>query len=71
MSLSLGASHHLGHLVPLFLASLSSSSASFAHHLITSHNISDFEFVGQVAGQSKPRLLRIKPRSGDDSVTHN
>ena len=31
MSLSLGASHHLGHRVPLFLTSLSS-----AHHLSTS-----------------------------------
>ena len=60
MSSSLRASHHSGHHVPLFLASL--SSASSAHYLITSHNISDIEFVGQVAGQSKPRLLRIKPR---------
>ena len=57
MSLSLGASHHLGHHVSLFLTSLSS-----AHHLSTSYNISYFEFVGQVAGQSKPWLLRIKPQ---------
>ena len=57
MSLSLGASHHLGHHVPLFLTSFSS-----AHHLSTSYKFSNFEFFGQVAGQSKPRLLRIKPQ---------
>ena len=35
------------------------------------NNNSYREFDGQVSGQSKPRLLRIKPRSGDDSTTYD
>ena len=55
MSLSLGASHHLGHHVPLFLTSLTS-----AHHLSTSHNIFWFWVSWTGWGTNTTyRLLRI------------
>ena len=52
MSLSLGASHHSGHRVPLFLASL--SSASSAHHLITCYNISDLSLLDRYQDSLNP-----------------
>ena len=52
MSSSLGASHHSGHHVPLFLASF--SSASSAHHLITSHNISDLSLLDRYRDSLNP-----------------
>ena len=50
--MSLGASHHSGHRVPLFLASL--SSASYAHHLITSHSISDLSLLDRYRDSLNP-----------------
>ena len=52
MSSSLGASYHSGHHVPLFLASLSSTS-SF-DHLITSYNISDLSLMDRYRDSLNP-----------------
>ena len=47
MSLSLGASHHSGHHVPLFLLHL-------LHLLITSHNISDLSLLDRYRDSLNP-----------------
>ena len=52
MSLSLGASHHSGHHVPLFLAS--SSSTSSADQLIKSYNIFDFSRMDRYRDSLNP-----------------
>ena len=52
MSSPLGASHHLGHLVPLFLASLSSTSS--ADQLIKSYNISNLSLMDKYQDSLNP-----------------
>ena len=52
MSLSLGASYHSGHLVPLFLASLSSTSSD--DQLINTYNISDLSLMDRYRDSLNP-----------------
>ena len=55
MFLSLGASHHLGHHVPLFLTSLSPiSSTSYADQVIKAYNISDLSQMDRYQDSLNP-----------------